>query len=182
MLIIYLTTQLDYGNDDATVIYHSHMTISFLTAIFGAIVSDTWLGKFNTILLMFVLSLVGMLMLNLGAVPALNLAARELTIVALAVIGLGFGCMKPCMASIGGDQFRVPEQLHLMSNYFSLVFLMMKLSSFLGTALTPILRNNTKCFGQDSCYLLVFGVSGAILLASLRASRVVGFVGPVLTG
>lgn len=148
--------------------YHAFMTLVFFTAIFGAIVSDSCLGKYNTIVLMYVLGLVGMVLLNLGALPDFYLPARALSIVALFVLALGTGCMKPCILAFGGDQFRVPEQLHLMSAYFSMVFFVLKVSSFVGTALTPMLRTDVKCFGQETCFLLAFGVSGVILAVSMR--------------
>lgn len=167
VLIIYLTTQLTFDNDEATLIYHSYMMLTFFVAIFGAIVSDSWLGKYRTVLVMFLLGIAGMLLLNLGSVPTLMLPRRELTIIALLIIGLGTGCMKPCVLAFGGDQFRIPEQLHLMSAYFSMVYFVLKLSAFVGTALTPMLRHDVSCFGQDSCFLLAFGVSGTILLIAL---------------
>lgn len=168
MLIIYFTTQLSYDTDHATMIYHSYMTLCFFTAIFGAIVSDSWLGKYNTILSMYALGLVGMLLLNLSTIHPLHLPERELTIAALVILALGMGCMKPCMLAFGGDQFCVPEQLHLMSAYFSMVFFVLKVAAFVGTALTPMLRTSVNCFGQESCFLLAFSVSAGILLASMR--------------
>lgn len=143
------------------------MMLAFFVAIFGAIVSDSWLGKYRTVLLMYLLGIIGMVMMNLGSVTPLNLPARELTIAALVIIGLGTGCMKPCVLAFGGDQFRIPEQLHLMSAYFSMVYFVLKVSAFVGTALTPMLRNDVPCFGQDSCFLLAFGVSGVIFVFSL---------------
>lgn len=163
---MFLTTQLAYGNDDATLMYHAFMMLVFFTAIFGAIVSDSCLGKYNTIVLMYALGLVGMVLLNLGTLP--DFPARALSSVALFVLALGTGCMKPCILAFGGDQFRVPEQLHLMSSYFSMVFFVLKVSSFVGTALTPMLRTDVKCFGQENCFLLAFGVSGVILAVSMR--------------
>lgn len=168
MLIIYFTTQLAYDSDTATMIYHSYMTLCFFTAIFGAIVSDSWLGKYQTILSMYALGLIGMLLLNLGTIQSLQLPERELTIAALVILALGIGCMKPCMLAFGGDQFRLPEQLHLMSAYFSMVFFVLKVAAFVGTALTPMLRTYMTYFGEDTSYLMAFGVSGGILLASMR--------------
>lgn len=172
ILIIYLTAQLAFDTDHATIIYHSYMTLAFCAAIVGAIVSDNWLGKYRTILAMFACGLVGMALLNLGTVRLagglLHLHERELTLAALCVLALGTGSMKPCIVAFGGDQFRVPEQRHLVPVYFSLVFFVLKMSALLGTALTPMLRTQANCFGLDGCFLLAFGVCGGVLVASMR--------------
>lgn len=49
---LYFTRKSMFDNDTATVLYHVHVftTVVFFMCIFGAIISDSWLGKFNTIL------------------------------------------------------------------------------------------------------------------------------------
>lgn len=74
VLIIYLTSQLGFETDAATMIYHSFHTLIFLTSIFGAIVSDSWLGKYNTIVLMMTTGIFGMLLMILGTIPTMHLS------------------------------------------------------------------------------------------------------------
>lgn len=73
VLIIYLTSQLAFGTDEATMVYHSFHTLAFLTSIFGAIVSDSWLGKYQTIMLMLVTGISGLVLMIMGTVPMLHL-------------------------------------------------------------------------------------------------------------
>lgn len=97
----------------------------------------------------------------------IRILCSELTLLALVVLALGTGCMKPCILAFGGDQFRMPDQAPQMATFFSLVYFTMKVSSFVGTAMTPMLRNDVKCLGQDSCFLLAFGVPGVMLTVGL---------------
>lgn len=71
--MIYLTRQLGYDDDSATVVYHVWTMLVYFMCIFGAIVSDSWLGKFNTILYLSIVYAIGSLVISLGAVPTLNL-------------------------------------------------------------------------------------------------------------
>ena len=77
--------------------------------------------------------------------------------------------MKPCIAAIGGDQFKMPEQTHQMATYFSLFYLAINGGHLMSTALTPILRENVHCFGQNSCYSLAFFVPALLMIIGTSA-------------
>lgn len=76
ILVMYLTQYLLYSPPDATVLYHAFLTISFMMSIFGAIIADSWLGKYKTVLYMIIAYAVGMVVLNLGSIPVLQLPSR----------------------------------------------------------------------------------------------------------
>lgn len=75
------------------------------------------------------------------------------------MLSFGVGCLKPCMQSFGGDQFKLPEQAKQAASFFSLFYMTLKVGSLLSTIVAPILRNDVKCFGQDHCFPMVFGSS-----------------------
>lgn len=83
------------------------------------------------------------------------------------LVALGSGGIKPCVAAFGGDQFRMPEQAKFMLTFFSLFYFTINLGSFISTLITPILRSDVKCFEDDDCYSLAFGVPGALMVASI---------------
>lgn len=76
MMVLYLTSQIGFSNNHAIIIYHVHCAILFFTGIFGAIISDTWLGKFRTILYMHLFSLSGMVLFLSTAAAQLQLPFR----------------------------------------------------------------------------------------------------------
>lgn len=49
ILVLYLTLKLDYDEDTATVLYHSFTTLVYFCCVIGAIISDSWWGKFKTV-------------------------------------------------------------------------------------------------------------------------------------
>lgn len=71
--MLYLTLKLGYNDDSATVFYHIWTTLMYCMCLVGAILSDSWLGKFKTTLYMSIVNAVGGVVIVLGAVPYLNL-------------------------------------------------------------------------------------------------------------
>ena len=61
----------------------------------------------------------------------------------------------------------MPEQAHHMKSFFSMFYASINGGSLISTILTPILRQNTACFGQDSCYPLAFGVPAALMIVAI---------------
>lgn len=76
ILVLYLTRKLFYDDDTATIIFHMFNTLAYFMCILGAILSDSWLGKFNTILYLSAVYAIGSIIVALGAVPWLYLPGR----------------------------------------------------------------------------------------------------------
>lgn len=76
VLVMYLTRYLAYSAQNATALYHVFLSILFLMSVFGAIIADSWLGKYKTVLFMFFSNAIGIVMLTLGSIPALELPRR----------------------------------------------------------------------------------------------------------
>uniref|UniRef100_A0A8C8YR53 Solute carrier family 15 member 2 n=1 Tax=Prolemur simus TaxID=1328070 RepID=A0A8C8YR53_PROSS len=136
VLTLYFLYFLHWNEDTSTSIYHAFSSLCYFTPILGAAIADSWLGKFK------VLSLVG-----------------------LSLIALGTGGIKPCVAAFGGDQF---EEKHAdeRTRYFSVFYLSINAGSLISTFVTPMLRGDVQCFGED-CYALAFGVPGLLMVIAL---------------
>lgn len=92
---------------------------------------------------------------------------RFFTPIGLFLIALGTGGVKPCVAAFGGDQFYLPDQCEELQHFFSLFYFSINLGGFMGMIITPILRKNVTCFGEDTCYPLGFGFPAALMLLSI---------------
>jgi len=68
------------------------------------------------------------------------------------LIAFGTGGIKPCVASFGGEQFKLPEQQEAMSTYFSLFYAAINSGSLISTILTPLLRQKVSCANEDTWY------------------------------
>lgn len=115
-----------------------------------------------SVLIVFSGSFVSIASVNL---PFINI--RAMSFVGLIALMIGTGCVKTNQNVFGGNQFKLPEQAHLLDYYFSMHYLMMKCGQVIGMVLVPILREDVKCFGSDDCYPLAFGVPTFTMLIAL---------------
>ena len=88
-----------------------------------------------------------------------------MSILALVLLAIGTGFVKPCVVAMGGDQFQLPEQEDHLKSYFSLFYFAISAGGLIATFATPIFRKDVSCFGGE-CYSLAFGVTSAVMLAA----------------
>ncbi|KAH8265007.1 hypothetical protein KR038_003262, partial [Drosophila bunnanda] len=167
VLVLYLSRVLGYSDDTATVVFHIFTMFVYFLCVFGAIISDSWLGKFKTILYLSMVYICGSVLLTLGAIGPLNLPIETFTMLGLALIALGSGGIKPCVSAFGGDQFKVPEQVKQITSFFSLFYFSINAGSLISTTVTPILREDVSCFDDINCYPLAFGVPAVLMIISV---------------
>ncbi|XP_023946831.2 peptide transporter family 1 [Bicyclus anynana] len=167
VLSLYLRDKLGYSDDSATVIYHVFVMFAYFFPLIGAMIADGWLGRFRTIFYLSLVYAAGSVLLSVTAMPPLNLPPLGFTILALLLIAFGTGGIKPCVSAFGGDQFKLPEQAKYLGYFFSLFYFSINAGSLISTFLTPILRADVKCFGENSCYSLAFGVPGILMCISI---------------
>lgn len=74
--MLYLTTKLHYDKDTATVLFHIFTMLIYLFPLVGAIIADSWLGKFRTILYLSMVYALGGVIVSLGAIPPLQLPVK----------------------------------------------------------------------------------------------------------
>ena len=134
--------------------------------------ADSFFGKFRTIFYVSILYAIGQIVLTVGAIGNSEegipgLPATALSFLGLFLIAAGTGGIKPCVASFGGEQFKLPEQHNMMGTYFSMFYAAINAGSLVSTLLTPTLRQNQRCFGEDSCYPLAFGVPAALMVLAV---------------
>jgi len=165
ILVLFMTNALHFSDDTATAIYHSFNVVCYFTPIFGAMVSDGWLGKYKTILYVSIIYGIGNIIMTLSAIPINGEYSVWLPFVGLTLIAIGTGGIKPCVSAFGGDQF-TPEQQRQKDSFFSLFYMAINIGSLLSTIITPIIRSNVFCFGS-SCYALAFGIPAALMIISI---------------
>ena len=92
---------------------------------------------------------------------------RALVLTGLLLVGIGTGGIKPCVATFGGDQFKLPEQKKQSLLFFSIFYWAVNLGSLCSMLLTPQLRASVSCLGQDYCYPLAFGVPAVLMFVAI---------------
>uniref|UniRef100_A0A8C4FDB1 Solute carrier family 15 member 2 n=1 Tax=Dicentrarchus labrax TaxID=13489 RepID=A0A8C4FDB1_DICLA len=167
VLTLYFLTYLHWDKDLSTAVYHAFSSLCYFTPILGALIADSWLGKFKTIVYLSIVYVIGHVVKSVGAIPTVGNPDVHiaLSMVGLILIAFGTGGIKPCVAAFGGDQFD-EENVSERQKFFSIFYMSINAGSLLSTVITPILRGDVQCFGGD-CYALAFGVPAALMVVAL---------------
>ncbi|XP_068423127.1 solute carrier family 15 member 2 [Clinocottus analis] len=167
VLTLYFVSYLHWDQDLSTAVYHAFSSLCYFTPVLGALIADSWLGKFRTIVYLSLVYVVGHVVKSVGAIPTVGNSNVHisLSMLGLVLIAFGTGGIKPCVAAFGGDQFD-EEHGRERQKFFSIFYMAINAGSLLSTVITPILRGDVQCFGGD-CYALAFGVPAALMIVAL---------------
>lgn len=77
VLALYLSDMLNYSESTSVIIYHVFIFFVYFSPVLGAIVSDSWLGKYRTIFYLSIIYSIGQLLLSASATPPFGLPARS---------------------------------------------------------------------------------------------------------
>ena len=157
ILIVFMTKYLMDSNgnldtmsdSEATFWYHLFTTAVYFTPIIGAIISDAFLGKYKTILLLSTVYCLGHFTLAIDE-------TRLGLLLGLSLISIGAGGIKPCVSAHVGDQFGKTNS-HLLGKVFSWFYLSINMGAAISSLLTPILLDK---YGPH----LAFGIPGILML------------------
>ncbi|MEE2972241.1 MAG: MFS transporter [Planctomycetota bacterium] len=135
--------------------YHTFTAWVYLTPIFGALISDIFLGKYLTIIILSLVYCLGhgalaLMGLDEGIDPAWMLT------LGLGLIAIGSGGIKPCVSAHVGDQFG-RSNAHLLDKVFSWFYFSINVGAFLSTLMTPWFL---EWYGPH----LAFGVPGVLMV------------------
>ncbi|XP_037327348.2 solute carrier family 15 member 1b [Pungitius pungitius] len=178
VLVLYFKYFLRWDDDLSTTVYHTFVALCYLTPIMGAIVADSWLGKFKTIVYLSIVYTLGQVVLAVSAIHDITDGDRDgtpdnltlhivLSMLGLGLIALGTGGIKPCVSAFGGDQFQ-DHQEKQRGTFFSIFYLSINAGSLLSTVITPILRaQECGIYTKQKCYSLAFGVPAGLMVVSL---------------
>ncbi|XP_020107270.1 protein NRT1/ PTR FAMILY 4.6-like [Ananas comosus] len=167
----------------------STMVTNFIGAmsgfsLVGAIISDSYISRFKTMLIFGPLEFLGYGLLALQAhLPSLHPQSCDINAqssnceevhglnstilyIAMYTIAFGEGCIRACLPSLGGDQFdgEDPVESRLKSSFFNWFTFGISLGGFIGLTLIVWIENNKGWdVGLGICCFLV--LSGLIVVA-----------------
>ncbi len=167
ILVVFMTQALMNADGDLAVMseeeargwFHLFVSAVYVTPLPGALISDGWLGKYRTIILLSVVYCLGHLALAIDH-------TRTGLAIGLGLIALGSGGIKPCVSAHVGDQFG-PDNAHRLSRVFGWFYFSINLGAFASMLATPWLLAT---YGPS----VAFAVPGVLMLAAtliFRAGR-----------
>ncbi|NXJ15867.1 S15A1 protein, partial [Odontophorus gujanensis] len=178
VLVLYFKYFLRWDDNFSTAIYHTFVALCYLTPILGALIADSWLGKFKTIVSLSIVYTIGQAVMAVSSINDMTDQNRDgnpdniavhvgLSMTGLILIAIGTGGIKPCVSAFGGDQFE-DHQEKQRRRFFSFFYLAINAGSLISTVITPILRaQECGIHSKQQCYPLAFGVPAALMAVSL---------------
>ncbi len=130
ILVVFMTKHLQLAAQDATSVYHLFASACYLLPLLGSFLSDRYLGKYKTIMLLSIVYCLGHLTLAI-------FETEQGLYWGLGLIALGAGGIKPCVSAHVGDQFNETNS-HLLQKVFDLFYFAINFGAFFSSLLTPI--------------------------------------------
>ncbi len=132
--------------------FHSFVAWVYFTPLIGALLSDIFLGKYRTIILLSIVYCLGH-----GALACMGLFGHSgwWLFAGLLLICIGSGGIKPCVSAHVGDQFGTRNS-HLLTRIYNWFYFSINLGAFASSLLTPWLL---EWYGPH----WAFGVPGVLM-------------------
>ena len=142
---------------------HMFAMVCYFCPLIGAAISDSFLGKYKTILFMSVLYTIGLIGMTISSIREYQ---SLLTIgLSLGFIAMGTGGVKPNVCSFGGDLF-VDSNGDLMRRFFAYFYMGINVGAVLSGFSTPLLKDDIICFGGP-CYFLGYLVPAVLFIFAI---------------
>ena len=138
VLQTYLALQLGLSFNLAGSVYHAHAMVSYFTPILGAIVADSFIGRYWTVVILSVLYIIGNLVLS-GATITSSSTLLVLSLIGVFMNAFGAGAIKPCLSAFGADQF-AKSMVKQREQFFSFFYAAINIGALVAQFLTPYLK------------------------------------------
>ncbi|KNA05856.1 hypothetical protein SOVF_186480 [Spinacia oleracea] len=157
-LVSYLTRTLHQGNVSAARNISTWAGTCFLTPLIGAVLADSYLGRYWTIAVFSTIHFIGMCTLALSAsvpafkppecvdsfCPSATPAQYGVFFLGLYLIALGTGGIKPCVSPFGADQFddTDPDERVKKGSFFNWFYFSINIGALVASTLIVWIQEN----------------------------------------
>ncbi|KAJ8543618.1 hypothetical protein K7X08_006141 [Anisodus acutangulus] len=156
-LVLYFKKRLNQHSAAASKNVSNWSGTCYITPLIGAFLADAYLGRYWTIACFSIIYVIGMTLLTLSAsVPGLKPSCsgedvchpKELqtavTFVALYLIALGTGGIKPCVSSYGADQFDDADEVEKKhkSSFFNWFYFSINIGALVASSVLVWIQDN----------------------------------------
>jgi len=147
---------LGQSADVSTEIIHLFVFANYFMPLFGAWLSDKFIGRYHTILWVSLFYCAGHGVLACSDFVGGGVHGKMWCLyTGLALIAFGSGGIKPCVSAFMGDQFR-PDQSHLLQKAYGAFYWAINFGSFFSFLVIPWIKDKHG-------YSLAFGVPGILM-------------------
>ncbi|BAT81970.1 hypothetical protein VIGAN_03189600 [Vigna angularis var. angularis] len=179
-MILYLLNGYGMPVAKGTSVIYTWSATSDILSIFGAFISDSYLGRFLVISIGSFSSLLGLIILWLTAmIPELKPSCESIMLhcssattaqlavlfLSLGLISIGAGCVRPCSIAFGADQLKIKEGSNnerLLDSYFNWYYTSIALSTIIALSVIVYIQENLGWkigFGLPALLMFISAVS-----------------------
>lgn len=156
-LVLYFKKRLNQHSATASKNVSNWSGTCYITPLIGAFLADAYLGRYWTIALFSIIYVIGMTLLTLSAsVPGLKPSCSgedvchpkevqtAVCFVALYLIALGTGGIKPCVSSYGADQFDDSDEVEKKhkSSFFNWFYFSINIGALIASSVLVWIQDN----------------------------------------
>jgi len=135
ILALYLITVLKFEQNSAASIMSFFMASCYIAPLMGGVIADRWLGRYKTILYFSGPYILGHIILG-------GWESRPGLFIALGLLALGSGSIKPNTTTLMGAMYEQQKKDHLITKAFSYFYAAINVGSVITTFGLPALRNS----------------------------------------
>ncbi|KAJ3065525.1 hypothetical protein HDU98_011121 [Podochytrium sp. JEL0797] len=139
--------QLGYiDNTQADMMYHIFQGLCYYTPILGALLSDSYLDKYKTIVILSCVYVAGLGLTTITSWPTImgvetTHLGRVGPLLGLLCISFGTGGIKPCVSAHGGDQF-LETQKYGLQKFYNYFYMAINVGSLVSSYVSPIIQQH----------------------------------------
>ncbi|PRQ55392.1 putative proton-dependent oligopeptide transporter family, major facilitator superfamily [Rosa chinensis] len=172
-LIMYLTNELHQPTAAAAKNVNLWIGLSSLFPILGAIVADSYLGRFKTIIYSTCIYFLGMVMLCLSASVVPRQYREGAYFVGLYILAVGEGGHKPCVQTFAADQFEeeTDEDKEAKSSFFNWWYLAIVVTATAATLGIIYIQDNVSWVLSYSVLAVVIAAGLLLFVLGIRRYR-----------
>ncbi|GAV75265.1 PTR2 domain-containing protein [Cephalotus follicularis] len=182
-LITYLTNDLHESTATAAKHVNTWVGVSSIFPIFGALIADSYFGRFKTVLLASLIYFMGMVLMTLSVsvIPGHN--RRAVFYTALYILAIGEGGHKPCVQTFAADQFdeNNPKEKVAKSSFFNWWYLGIVFGASAAILVVIYLQDNAGWSTGFGVLALALGVALGLFLLGIKRYRTQGPLGSPFT-
>ncbi|KAJ3109985.1 hypothetical protein HDU96_007000 [Phlyctochytrium bullatum] len=159
-----------YPKLEAAELYHTFKSVAYFTPLVGAAISDSFLNKYNTIISLSTVYALGVTLLAVFAKPGVlgtpPQIARWGPLMAIFMIAIGTGGIKPCVSAHGGDQF-IDVQTYGLQKFYNYFYMAINAGAVITSFVSPLIKAKN-CYGfypaKGDCYSPAFALCAIVMI------------------
>jgi POT family proton-dependent oligopeptide transporter len=134
VLALYMITVLGFAEADGAAVMHTFIAACYLAPLLGGFIADRWLGRYRTILYFSGPYVLGHIILG-------GWQSRTGLAIALTLLALGSGSIKPNTSTLMGQMYEAQKKDFLLTEAFSYFYAAINIGAAIATLALPVVRD-----------------------------------------